>query len=205
MIPLNIFRHATALFCLTIALSTGCGRDRTGGRWETPAAQAESVAPTPTPDPTTPSQTTTRSAEVSDPRPKRSGGAAPGLPRKDVNNHDAPGAPGAPQPKKSTKKAAGAPIRIPARVNDEGRDLDVVLSEMRRDIKRQCGGDLCITLRVQYSEPDRKRCSFQRTEPPQRTMVPRGSTVAVIAGTDSCTPETTDSPSAEAGVGSPSP
>lgn len=197
----NSLRRASALFCLTVVLF-GCGRNGSGGGSETPTPKAEASALSTTSRP----QTTTSPTATGDSRPERSRLAAPGAPR--PRGGDAARAPGVPQPKKSNKRAPGAPIRIPARVEDNGRDLDEVLGEMRTGIRDQCGGTLCITLKVRYPESGDARCEllFDRTEPPQRSMVPRGSTVAVIAARQECETTTqTSDPSPETQDGSPSP
>ena len=98
--------------------------------------------------------------------------------------------------RRKPKEAPGAPIRIPARVDDQGRELDVVLGEMRSGIREQCGGELCLNLTVAYTSSNTDRCTFWETSPPQRSMVPRGSTVTVIAGSEAC-PTPADTPSEE--------
>jgi hypothetical protein len=209
MTSTTALRRASVMFCLATVLLSGCGRNNDDrATWRAPPAAAEPSAPEAIPDSTT-DATTEATTEATSSRhatrttgPRRSVVAAPGAPRPD---RDDPRAPGAPQPERSKQKAAGAPIRIPARLNDEGKPLDAVLARIRSSIRDQCGGTLCVTLDVRYTDPDRLRCEFQRTEPPQQSMVPRGSTVKVIAGRDPCGTETSDTPSPSVSSSSPSP
>ena len=171
--------------CLTL---TGCGDDPVR-RSSTPAAQAEQSTPSVTAAPSEAAGT------GGDSGPGAAGAPDPG----------GGGAPGAPRPTKATKKALGAPIKIPARLNDQGKPLDQMLSSIRNGIRQQCGGTLCVHVRVEYSEEGYRRCEFQRTRPPQGSTVRRGSTVVVVAGTEACdpppdssSPSPSDSPSASA-------
>ncbi|WP_249998351.1 hypothetical protein [Actinoplanes sp. M2I2] len=109
------------------------------------------------------------------------------------------GARGKPDPPRG-KHAPGAPIRIPAKVTDQGAPLDGILGVIRAGIREQCGGKLCLTVKVRYTQDGLARCDFWETIPPQRSTVPRGSTVIVVAGRDPCgtppaTATTPDAPS----------
>ncbi len=99
--------------------------------------------------------------------------------------------------------APGAPIKVPARVMDQGRPLVDVLAEIETGIREQCGGKLCLEVEVEERDIDPfTKCDFVTTEPPQRSSVPRGSTVVVVAGAAPCeeSPEGSESSSAEESV-----
>jgi beta-lactam-binding protein with PASTA domain len=49
-------------------------------------------------------------------------------------------------------------------------------------------------LRVEFSDANHTRCEFARTEPAQDTEVPRKSTVVIVAGSQLCTPPSSDDP-----------
>lgn len=101
------------------------------------------------------------------------------------------GAPGVPAGD-ADDEAPGAPIRIPSIQQDQGRPLDEVLAEIESAVRDQCGGELCIELRVERSDDGFTECQFVRTEPPQDTEVARGSTVVVVAGTQPCEDDAPD-------------
>jgi hypothetical protein len=62
-----------------------------------------------------------------------------------------------------------------------------VTSEIEAGVRDQCGGTLCLTLRHEERVIDGfTSCDFFATEPPQRTSVPRGSTVVIVAGSGPC-------------------
>jgi hypothetical protein len=83
--------------------------------------------------------------------------------------------------------AVGAPINIPSIVQDQGRPLVEVQSEIEKSVREQCGdGELCVELQLVETEPNFDACQFVRTEPPQGTTVERGSTVLIVAGTQDC-------------------
>ena len=102
---------------------------------------------------------------------------------------DSGGAAGFPGGEGNGAEAVGAPINIPSIVQDQGRPLAQVEAEITESVLEQCGGELCITLTVQESDPDFQTCQFVRTEPPQDTDVERGSTVVIVAGTQACEDE----------------
>ena len=152
------------------------------------------------------------------------GGEAPGLPgsRPSVetaspeNDGTSPGgagtSPGGGASKKSgddgkgsgkSGKAKGAPIRIPARIDDQGRPLAEVTAEIDTGVRDQCGGELCLVLRHKQEDVGTlTRCHFVRTEPHQRTLVPRGSTVVIVSGAAPCESEP-ESPSESESESSP--
>jgi hypothetical protein len=86
-------------------------------------------------------------------------------------------------------EGVGAPINIPSIVQDQGRPLAQVEAEITESVLEQCGGELCITLTVQESDPDFQTCQFVRTEPSQGNDVDRGSTVVIVAGAQACEDE----------------
>lgn len=83
-------------------------------------------------------------------------------------------------------EAPGAPIEIPSFQQDQGRPIDEVLAEMEGTVREQCGGELCIELRVEMSDDSFGACQFAGTVPPEGSQVERGGTVVVIAGTQPC-------------------
>jgi hypothetical protein len=93
---------------------------------------------------------------------------------------------GAPKPRKGGG-ARGAPIRIPAQQNDQGKPLTEEIAFIRKTVRERCGGTECVHWRVVYrSEGTFDKCHFVRTEPAQDTPIKRGSTFLVVAGTEPC-------------------
>jgi hypothetical protein len=118
---------------------------------------------------------------------------------RDQQSNGASGAPKPPRDRRDDVEAAGAPIKIPRFLEDEGRPLDEVRAELESAIRELCGGgELCLTLRLEPRVTDLDSCTFVRTEPAQETEVPRGSTVVIVTGTQPCTP-------GSSGVGEPPP
>ncbi len=97
------------------------------------------------------------------------------------------GIPGAPLNRGSDARAIGAPIRIPAEVMDQGRPLGEMQEIIEGGIREQCGGELCVRLRVEARDDSFKSCEFVETVPRQGTEVARGSTVVIVSGTQPCT------------------
>jgi hypothetical protein len=150
---------AAALFA-ALALLPGCGQQ--AGRDAAPASAGGTSA--------------TNAAGATG-----GGAAVPGAPE------PGQGQGAAPAPGPGGGQAPGAPILIPARVNDQGRPLDEVTAEITGAVQEECGGTLCITLRTEHRDLEGfSECQFVATEPPQRTSVPRGSTVVIVAGTAPC-------------------
>jgi hypothetical protein len=82
-------------------------------------------------------------------------------------------------------------------VQDQGRPLAEVTSEIEAGVRDQCGGTLCLTLRHEERVIDGfTSCDFFATEPAQRTSVPRGSTVVIVAGSGPCAGSSTSEPAA---------
>jgi hypothetical protein len=183
----GVGRAVAGIACLLLA---GCGGGSAPEASSPPADQVTAAAPGEATDATGDSTGQGDTTDQGD-----STGSGDGTGSGDAGGQHAGGsgqhAPGAPRPE-NNQAAPGAPIRIPARVVDDGRPLADVLGEMTSGIKEQCGGTLCVTLQVEYSEPGLDRCTFRRTRPPQRSTVPRGSTVVVVAGEDPC-PSASDS------------
>ncbi len=117
------------------------------------------------------------------------GGNAPGAPNR---NHGSNGGGGG---------AAGAPIKIPARFDDQGRPLAEVSAEIESGVRDACGGDLCVTLRTVHRDVEGfTACQFIATEPPQRSFMKRGETLTIVSGSAPCeetseTGEPAESPS----------
>ncbi|MPZ65543.1 MAG: hypothetical protein GEU83_08500 [Pseudonocardiaceae bacterium] len=107
-------------------------------------------------------------------------------------------APGAPfgQP---DQVAVGSPIRVPAITAAQGQPLDEVLGRIKAHITDQCGGELCVTLRVEERDvSDFTSCQFVTTDPAPRTWVDQGTTVVIVAGAQPCDgPDDDSEPSGE--------
>jgi hypothetical protein len=105
----------------------------------------------------------------------------------DQNSGDGGGnAVGAPKPR-GGGGAHGAPIKLPARVQDSGADLDEEIAAIRRDIVEACGGSVCVHWRIVRRHIDgRTRCTFDHIEPTGEPMVKRGSTFKIIVGSAAC-------------------
>ena len=83
--------------------------------------------------------------------------------------------------------ARGAPIQVPTRVDEQGFPLGEVLDRLKRVIREECGGDLCVTIRVEARNVEGfTTCTFVRTEPSQGEFVPRRSTIVVVSGAEPC-------------------
>jgi hypothetical protein len=105
---------------------------------------------------------------------------------------------GAPKPGKGGG-AKGAPIRIPAQQNDQGKPLTEEIAFIRESVLERCGGTECVHWRVVHrSEGTFDKCHFVRTEPAQNTPVKRGSTFLVVAGAEPC--DDSDSGSGDSGT-----
>jgi hypothetical protein len=85
--------------------------------------------------------------------------------------------------------ALGAPIDIPAEIEDQGEPLAQMRAFIEQGIRDQCGGELCVQLEVEHSDESFDECQFVETRPQQRSSVARGSTVVIVAGTLPCPPE----------------
>jgi hypothetical protein len=66
--------------------------------------------------------------------------------------HKSPSTGGAGAPQDKDGKAPGAPIKISARDNDQGRPLSEVQTELESSIRQQCGGDLCVKIKVVHKD-----------------------------------------------------
>lgn len=119
--------------------------------------------------------------------------SVPGAPRRDHGASDGGG-------------AAGAPIKIPARFDDQGRPLAEVTSEIEAGLRDACGGEVCVTLRTEQRDIEGfTTCTFIATVPPQRSFVRRGGTVTILSGSAPCadTSDTTGEPSDSSSTTSP--
>lgn len=94
------------------------------------------------------------------------------------------GGAGAPQDKDG--KAPGAPIKISTRDLDQGQPLDGMQAFLESEIRRQCGGELCVKVKVVHKDDGFQTCQFVTTEPAQGKTVKRGKTVTIVAGTKPC-------------------
>jgi len=93
----------------------------------------------------------------------------------------------------------GAPIDIPSFQQDQGRPLADVLADIEETVRDQCGGELCIEIRVEMTDDGFTECTFVATDPPQGSQVERGGTLLVIAGTEPCEDEGTEGEGTEGG------
>lgn len=91
--------------------------------------------------------------------------------------------------------APGAPLKIP-HIGLYGLYIDAPRRMIEEDLRRQCGGELCVTVRVEQRVPGHEICEYQGTDPPIGSEIARGSTVVILTGQDSpCTLEPdTESP-----------
>jgi hypothetical protein len=93
---------------------------------------------------------------------------------------------GAPKPHKGGG-AKGAPIKLPARVQDSGANLDEEIAAIRGDIIRACGGSVCVRWRIVPRKIEgRTTCLFDHIEPRGEPMVQRGSTFKIVVGSAAC-------------------
>jgi hypothetical protein len=175
-------RFGLGLVILLCLATVGCGKTTARGSGETPRRHAAGSRAA---DPSQPSDRAPQreAAQHSNGTPSGSAGQ---------RSSGAPGALGAPGDRSKDARAAGAPIRIPSIVHDQGRPLADVRSEIESGIKRQCGGDLCVTLRGAARDGSGyDSCTFWKTEPPQESTVRRGTTVVIVSGTGPCPAEPT--------------
>jgi hypothetical protein len=138
------------------------------------------------------------------------GGDAPGLPvsRPSIETTSPQTDPGSGGPTSAGESrgteesggAKGAPIQIPARIQDQGRPLAEVTAEIEAGVREQCGGTLCVDLRHEQRDQDPfTQCDFIQTEPQQRTLVARGSTVVIVSGAAPCESESPSPSGSESG------
>ncbi|NGN94870.1 hypothetical protein G5C66_19275 [Nocardioides sp. KC13] len=71
-------------------------------------------------------------------------------------------------------------------MQDQGRPLNEVHAEIEASVREQCGGELCIDIRVVEADPNFGVCQFVRTDPEQGSSVERGASVLILAGTQPC-------------------
>jgi hypothetical protein len=160
---------AAVLLAVLVALPAGCDR---------PSASQATDAASPAASRFSGSGT---GPDVAGAPTSREGVRVPGAPNPGTGNGAAP------LPEPGGGGAPGAPILIPARVDDQGRPLAEVTDEITSAVRDECGGSLCITLRTEHRNLDNfTACQFAWTEPAQRTTVARGSTVVIVSGTAPC-------------------
>jgi hypothetical protein len=121
-------------------------------------------------------------------------------------------APGAPKPGGGGDDggpAPGSPLHMPARTRDYGQDLDEKLAYIEGKLTEECGGRLCVKVKVEYSH-EGERCKYYDSRPaPESTFRYRKNmTITIIAGTEPCDeasesadPEASPEPSDEASDG----
>lgn len=177
---MTMFRRAAAVTGLACLLLAGCGADPPS----TTSENSDSVA--------------VPGEGLGDPTDDANSDAldVPGAPQADGNGGAVP-APGAPQPKKGKGPVPGSPMRMPARTIDEGVDLEPKLAEIKRELRQQCGGSMCVNVVVEYSYPDRTQCQYMDSVPaPESTFPYRPDMeIRIIAGRDPCTEPSSESPS----------
>lgn len=100
------------------------------------------------------------------------------------------GAAGAPVNRDDREEAPTSRLDIPNITNAQGQDLDVVREELEAQLRKNCGGELCVRLRVERGSNDLLSvCEFDTTDPPPQTRVRGGSTVVILTGTQPCETE----------------
>ncbi|MEW2355762.1 hypothetical protein [Spirillospora sp. NPDC029432] len=104
------------------------------------------------------------------------------------------GAPGAPDPQDDAV-APGAPIRVPSVGAAGDRKLDEVQPAIKKKVKEQCGGKVCVNLvvkhvdsadqleRAGFGQGNGGYCGFRETVPRPGQTVQQGKTIYIIAGT----------------------
>jgi hypothetical protein len=101
--------------------------------------------------------------------------------------------------------APGAPIKIPDVIQSQGASIDDVMNSLENGVPlptesnayngiiAQCGGQLCVTVKVKpgpagQGPPGLTQCeSTGHTEPPAGSVVYPGSTIWILTGTQPCT------------------
>jgi len=174
------WRLAAVLLVCLAALGCGAG----GGQGDEQASEATSASDE------------SESAEA--PGAPQAGGeaGAPGAP-------DAPGGGGGGEGER-TGGARGAPLEMPtfsqhgAELGDEGDGgaLDSIKAQIAAEA---CGGELCVTVKVEPEGADLDTCRFSRTRPPEGGTMHRDDTVYLI-----CTPQPTVPPESPAPSPAPS-
>jgi hypothetical protein len=96
------------------------------------------------------------------------------------------GAAGFPGGSREDSIAVGAPVRMP-KIVEVGDLLPPIKARIEADLLAQCGGQMCLTLVVAEADPDLETCQFAGTDPKGDTLVKRGTTVKILAGTKVCT------------------
>lgn len=81
-----------------------------------------------------------------------------------------------------------APLKIPPITQKQGLPMASVMPEIVRLISQGCGTPTpCVTIVTAVGDNDiLTRCEFDRIEPAPETLVPRGSTVTVVVGSEPC-------------------
>lgn len=78
------------------------------------------------------------------------------------------------------------PIDIPNITNAQGELVDDVRVRLERELRKVCGGTVCVKLRTEARDDNLPRCRFSTTDPRPGTRVPRGSVVVIVTGTQPC-------------------
>jgi beta-lactam-binding protein with PASTA domain len=84
------------------------------------------------------------------------------------------------------KLVPGAPIDIPNITIAQGRPVDEVRAEIEAELRKRCGGTVCVKLTTEARDDNLKRCEFSTTDPRPGTRVRRGSVVVIVTGTQPC-------------------
>jgi hypothetical protein len=83
--------------------------------------------------------------------------------------------------------APGSPLDIPEITQAQGQPVERIRSVLEADLAEQCGGELCVEVRVEPGDNDTLTlCQFDTTEPPPGEQVERDGTVVLVTGISPC-------------------
>lgn len=169
------------------------------------ASPIESVEPVPTQAIPSPAPSRTPVVRSRPPAPPAAPPAAPPPPPPEPPP-PAPNPPGAPTGN-TQGTAVGAPIRIPEFLVHYGKPLSVVNAALESEIRRGCGGTLCVGISVTQRTSSVDACTVESVDFPAGSIrdssgagspqmyVPQGAVVAIVTGTAPCpTPSSSPAP-----------
>ncbi|MEV4756255.1 PASTA domain-containing protein [Micromonospora sp. NPDC049559] len=108
-----------------------------------------------------------------------------------------PEAPDGPLNRNDENEARNSPLDIPRITQSQGQPVTEVRKRLEADLRKQCGGTLCVRVRVRQGDNDiLSTCQFDDTDPAPGSRVERGGTVTILTGTLPCATATTGDDSA---------
>jgi hypothetical protein len=93
---------------------------------------------------------------------------------------------GGPLNRNEDNEAQGSPLNIPALTEVRSGDIVLVRARLEDEIRRRCGGSLCVQLRERRGPNELMVCQFESTDPSGGTLVERGSIVYIVTGSAPC-------------------